>query len=528
MGRNTEAFRAIRRRSAGESIESSREGSNVGTIDLEAVSPAVWRPRMKTKKFALLAVAVVLLFTTGISTYGQSSHVTFSAFERARVNAWQWFEVPHQSSTYSYTGSLLRVGMAQQVHHWDWRLELSQPAVLGLPSNAVSPIAAQGQLGLGGTYYAANGNNADPAAVFFKLGWVRYRFDRPDTDVRLGRFEFFDGEETHPKNPIIAWLQANRASNRLISNFGFTEGQRSFDGADAHIGAGAWDITALAARSDKGVFNMNGNAELNVDVQYLAFTRQAAKGHVLVRAFGIGYHDGRTGILKIDNRPLAVRQADHKNIRLGTYGGDLLAAIPAGPGDFDFMFWGVWQNGSWGEQRDSAGAAALEGGYKFTSVASEPWVRGGWFRSSGDNNPLDNKHSTFFQILTTPRLYARFPFYNLMNNTDTFVQVIDTPTKKLALRSDLHWVSLTSAKDLWYQGGGAFDNKVFGYVGRPSNGHTSLATVADISANWKATSHLGVDFYYAHATGKGVIKAIYPPGHNAQFGYVELDYRWKH
>ncbi len=483
---------------------------------------------MKTIRIALLASAVVCLLTTGIFTYGQSSHVTFSAYERARVNAWNWFAAPPATNTYSYTESLLRVSASQRIRHWDWRLGLSQPAVLGLPSNAISPDAAQGQLGLGGSYYAANGDNSDPAAVFFKVGWVRYRWDRPDTYLRVGRFEFFDGEETHPKNPIIAWLQANRASNRLISNFGFTDAQRSFDGVEAHVGAGAWDITGLAARADKGVFNMNGNAELDVDVQYLAFTREAEHGHVLMRAFGIGYHDGRTGVLKVDNRPLAVRQADHRNIRLGTYGGDLLAAIPAGREDFDFMFWGVWQNGRWGDESDSAGAAALEGGFKLASVPSSPWVRGGWFRSSGDNNPLDNRHTTFFQLLTTPRLYARFPIYNLMNDTDTFVQVIDVPTKKVALRSDLHWVSLTSAKDLWYQGGGAFDNKVFGYVGRPSNGHSSLATIADISANWKATSHLAVDFYYAHATGHAVIRSIYPAGTDAQWGYVEFDYRWKH
>ena len=158
----------------------------------------------------------------------------------------------------------------------------------------------------------------------------------------------------------------------LISNFGFTEGQRSFDGVDGHVGAGAWDVTALAARADKGVFNMNGNGELDVDVQYLAFTRQAATGHVLMRLFGIGYHDGRTGVLKVDNRPLAVREADHGDIRLGTYGGDLLAAIPLGRGAFDFMFWGALQDGRWGEQSDSAGAADLEGGYKLTRVASEP------------------------------------------------------------------------------------------------------------------------------------------------------------
>lgn len=507
------------------SIESLSNISTILPIDRVPASPAVWRSRMKTISFALLSLALAFLPASAPLAYGQSSHVTFTVNERARANAWDWFAAPPKSNTYSYTESLLRIGVSQRIHHWDWQLELSQPAILGLPSNAISPVAAQGQLGMGGSYYAVNGDNQYPADAFFKTGYLRYQFSRPDTSVQVGRFEFFDGEETNPKNSTIAWLQANRVSGRLISNLGFTAAQSSLDGADAHFGAGAWNVTALAARVDKGVLDLQGNGEMDVDMQYLAFTRSAAKGHVLMRAFGFGYHDGRTGLSKTDNRPLAVRQADHKNIRLGTYGGNLLAAIPAGPGDFDFLFWGAVQNGNWGDQSDSAGAVAIEGGYKLMHVPSSPWVRGGWFRSSGDNNPLDNRHTTYFS--EAPRLYARFPIYNMMNNTDSFVQVIDTPAKKVALRSDVHWIGLTSANDLWYQGCGAFNSKTFGYAGHPSFGHVSLLTLADISANWKATSHLGVGFYYAYAVGNGVMKAIFPAGHNAQFGFVQLTYHWK-
>ena len=271
---------------------------------------------------------------------------------------------------------------------------------------------------------------------------------------------------------------------------------------------------------------MNGNPELNVDLQYLALTRSDWKQHVLWRAFAIGYHDGRTGLTKTDNRALAVRSADHENIRVGTYGGDLLAAVPAGPGQFDFLFWGALQNGSWGKLGDSANAAAIEGGYQLTKAPTAPWLRGGWFRSSGDNNATDGTHNTFFQILPTPRIYARLPFYNLMNSSDEFVQLMDKPTKRLALRADLHWLQLTSAHDLWYLGGGAYDNKVFGYVGRPANGASSLASVPDISADWQATKNVALNFYYAYAQGKTVVAAIYPTDRNMQYGYVEFVYRW--
>ena len=452
--------------------------------------------------------------------------IRFSIYDRTRVDAWQWFAAPPESGSYGYVESLLRIGAAQKLNHWDWQLELAQPAMLDAPGNAVSPVSAQGQLGLGGTYYASNGNNDYSAAAFLKQGFLRYRPSGPNRYVRLGRFEFFDGQETRPTNPTIVWLQTNRIAQRLVGNFGFSNAQRSFDGLDGEYSTGAWTTTAMAARADQGVFNMNGNPELNVDLQYVAVTRSAAGGHLLMRAFGMDYHDGRTGIAKTDNRALAVRQADHRNIRLGTYGGDVLAAIPVGPGSFDFDFWGALQNGNWGDQSDSAGAVALEGGYRLSSVRSSPWLRAGWFRSTGDNHSTDNKHTTFFQVLPTPRVYARTPFYNLMNSTDEFVQVVDKPARKLDVRADLHGLQLTSSKDLWYQGGGAFDNKVFGYTGRPANGHSAFASLVDASAVWQTTHNVALNFYYGYTWGKSVPAAIYPTGHELQYGYVEMVYRW--
>lgn len=451
--------------------------------------------------------------------------LTFSVWERARNDNWQWFAAPPYNNTYSYLQSLLRLGLSQHIRHWDWQAEVEQTWVGGVPNDAISPIAAQGQLGLGGSYYAANGSNSEPVAAFFKQGFIRYDGEG-DKNLRLGRFEFFGGLETHPKDPTMLWLQNNRMQQRLIGNFGFSNALRSFDGVDGHYGSGSWDLTGMAGRADQGVFNMNGNPEINVDLQYLAFTKTADGGRVIARGFGIGYHDGRTGITKTDNRPAAVRAADHKNIRLGTYGGSLIATQPAGPGTFDFVFWGAWQNGNWGSLTQSAGAATFEGGYRLTGVASMPWLRGGYWRMTGDNNPSDSKNNTFFLILPTPRVYARLPFYNAMNVTDDFVQLDDKPYKNWELRSELHWLDLTSGHDLWYSGGGAFDNKVFGFTGKPANGHTSLASVADISSDWQATHNLALNFYYGYGWGKSVVGAIYPANKDIQLGYVEMIWHW--
>lgn len=477
---------------------------------------------MSTRRHLALLCASV---TLAVACHGQSgSPVSITVNDRTRVDAWNWFAAPPKNNTYGYVESLVRIGVAQRIRQWDWALELAQPSILGAPDDAVSPVAAQGQLGLGGTYYASNGNNRNPSAAFFKQGYVRYHGE--GSNLRVGRFEFIEGQEIKPKNTTLAWVQSNRIANRLLGNFAFSNAQRSFDGLDAHYGRGSWDITGFAARADQGVFNMNGNPELNVDTQYLAFTQSSFRGHVLWRAFGMGYHDGRTGITKTDNRALAIRSADHHNIRLATYGGDVAAVAPVGPGNFDFLLWVAGQNGSWGALGHSANAEAVEGGYQLTKVATSPWLRAGWFRGSGDTGNTDHTHNTFFQVLPTPRVYARDPFYNLMNSTDEFIQVMDKPVKKVVVRSDLHWLQLTSAKDLWYQGGGAFDNKVFGYTGRPANGASSFASLYDISADYQVTKSIGLNFYYAHVWGKTVIRRIYPTDPNSNYGYLEFVYHW--
>ncbi len=475
------------------------------------------------------------LFGTTLATAAQSTTppppppvstpVTITALVRERTNATQWFAATPHDEVYGHQDSLLRLSLQQRVRHFDYLVELGQSAELFLPNDAVSPVAAQGQLGLGGTYYASNNNNQDPVAASFRQGFLRYHFKRDATVVRLGRFEFFEGQETAPRDTTLAWLQTNRVAQRLVGNFGFSNGQRSFDGADAKIGGTNWDLTGMAGRPTQGVYNMNANPELNVDIQYLAYTRYLAQKRVLVRGFALDYHDGRTGLTKTDNRTAAARALDHRNIRIGSYGADVLAAVPVGKNTLDLVLWGVLQNGNWGLLTQRSGGFATEASFRFTGVRSQPWIRGGALRTTGDNNNADGTHNTFFQVLPTPRVYARFPYFNMMNSTDDFVQFIDRPAKGLEVRTDLHFLQLTAPKDFWYGGGGAFDNKVFGYTGRPGNNHGSFSSLYDISAEYAINKQVSFTSYYAKSFGKTVVAAIYPRDRDAQFGYFELDYK---
>ena len=132
-------------------------------------------------------------------------------------------------------------------------------------------------------------------------------------------------------------------------------------------------------------------------------------------------------------------------------------------------------------------------------------------------------------MLPTPRIYARFPFFNMMNYGDGFGEVILRPTgslKNLNVRTDVHVLRLANKNDLWYSGGGAFQPSTFGFAGRPSNGQTGLATLYDVSGDYRINGYASFTLYYGHAWSRPVTEAIYPSGSKADFGYGELTLRF--
>jgi hypothetical protein len=441
---------------------------------------------------------------------------------RSRLESWDWFEGNTGNSNYAFGHSLLRVGLGQKSDRVDWQVEASQITIVGLPNGAIAP-APLGQLGLGATYYAANGNNENNADAFVKQAVVQLKQLGP-TSLKVGRFEFFDGAEAKSTDPAITTLVQTRIAHRLISNFGFTAVQRTFDGAQFAWNAGSNNLTAFAARPTEGIFQVDGMGELDVQIYYGAFNKSIKTSHGAgsLRVFGVGYVDGRSTVLKTDNRSVALRTADRGDIKIGTWGADYVHVFnTAAFGTVDVLAWGVIQTGSWGNLAQRAGAFVGEVGWQAPASTIKPWVSAGYSYGSGDGNPNDSRHGTFFQVLTTPRQYARFPFYNMMNNEDVYATLDLRPAPTLALRSELHGLRLANAADLWYSGGGAFQQSTFGYQGRPSNGSRRLSTVWDLSADYRLTRFLSATLYYGHASGTGAIASIYPKDSDGQLAYVE-------
>jgi len=442
---------------------------------------------------------------------------------RVRSYSWDWFGA--SDGDYTYPATIARAGLSQTRPSREWLVEFAMPVMVALPSTAIA-AAPQGQLGLGASYFAAN-SASDNVGLFLKQGYVRFTGLGGVTgqSIRIGRMEFNDGAEVTPKNATLAALKRDRISQRLLGNFGFSDVGRSVDGAQYGLTTKTMNLTALAARPTQGVFQVEGWGQLNINVFYAALTKQTGEdAHAGEwRVFALGYDDYRHGVLKTDNRPAAARATDTASIALGTYGGHFLQVVETRAGSLDGLAWGALQTGRWGALSQRAAAYALEGGWQPAGLDRiRPWFRGGYDYGSGDGDPTDGRHRTFFQVLPTPRIYARLPFYNMMNMRDGFGEAILRPRKDLTIRSDVHALRLAASNDLWYSGGGAFQPRTFGYTGRPSNGQTNLATLYDVSADYALNSRIGIGGYFADAAGHAVAESIYRTGTDIRFAYAEL------
>lgn len=447
---------------------------------------------------------------------------------RFRTEAWDWFQAPTPAqNAYAFEHSLLRIGLGQKTERFEWFVEGAQDAILDLPTGSVL-TGRPGQLGLGGTYFVANGNGQNNANGFVRQAYVAFAL-RAAAKLKLGRFTFLDGAEVTPKDKSLAALVSTRIAQRLIGDFGFSAVGLSYDGAQLGLDTRAGNFTFLGARPTRGVYQIDAMGELEIDLFYGAYTVPVnlAKSSGEFRLFSLGYIDERASVLKTDNRATAARAADHKHIRIGTYGVDYAHVFRTqNHGQFDFLFWGAIQNGSWGALTQRAGAFVGEAGWQPVIHILNPWFRAGYSFGSGDNNPSDGRHGTFFQVLPTPRPYARFPFYNMMNNEDFFASTTFRLPRSFVIKSELHALRLANANDLWYGGGGAFQPHTFGYTGRASGGNRALANVWDFSMGVPLRYGFSFTAYYAHAWGKDLVQSIYPAGSNARFGYIETDYHF--
>ncbi len=477
----------------------------------------------------LTCAALLVLAAGGGAQAAWQDHVVFTLSDRWRGESVDWFRPPPGQASpgaerYSFLGNQLRAGLRATYPHFQLVLEAQDTRLVGLPEDAVA-APPLGALGPGGGYFAHT-RDTTQGETFLKQGHITFR--QSGLQTTLGRFEVADGLETVPGDPTLAWLKRARLAERLVGPFGYTHVTRSFDGARLAYNRPGWNLTAFAVRPTAGGFEVSANGEIDeVGLAGLSVTakpRPAAPPADL-RLFYLYYEDGRSEVLKVDNRPLEQRSADRDSIGVHTLGGHAVAVREAGAGAFDGLLWGVLQEGSWGSLDHRAWGLAAEVGYQWRRTPGAPWLRLGYDRASGDDDPLDGEHGTFFQLLPTSRIYAQLPFYNLMNNEDLFAQLIVRPHRRVTLRVDYHRLRLSEAADLWYAGGGATKDEVFGFSGIPSGGRRELARLADLAVTVDLAKRLTLYAYAGRAAGDDVVEASFA-GRDATYAYLDLTFRY--
>ncbi len=455
-----------------------------------------------------------------------STKLSLSASLRTRGEFWDWFEGSSGDNSYAYAATVAKLGLKWSDDLFDLYVETQNTSLLGLPDDAVGP-APQGAFGLGHVYRAHNRKD-DDTVVFLKQAHLTLKkLGIPGLRLKGGRMLFAAGAEVMSKDPTLDWVKRFRVSQRMVGPFAWSHTGRSFDGFTASYTQGAYNLTVHGSHPTQGGFDLAGMKTIDdIDFLYTGFnvTRPAFAETSDARLFYIYYADGR-GLRPTDNRPAAVRNADRRHITVHAYGGNLIHVIPTAAGPIDLMGLGIGQGGDWGRQDHSAWAFAAEAGWQPSGLPWKPWFRIGYNRSSGDDDPNDGDHDTFFQMLPTARVYTFSTFYNLMNNEDIFFQLILRPFKGLVWRTDFHYIRVSEKNDLWYQGAGATleDRQIgFGFAGRPVFGRRDLFQIIETTLNYTINEHINVHVFFAHAFGDSIVDHIYT-GSDANFGFIELN-----
>jgi hypothetical protein len=143
------------------------------------------------------------------------------------------------------------------------------------------------------------------------------------------------------------------------------------------------------------------------------------------------------------------------DVTVAAFGGSQVGVFPTVAGEADTLVWLAGQFGDWYGQRHAAFSVAAEIGHRWTALDWRPWLRAGYLYASGDGDPRDDRHGTFFQMLPSVRRYAETTTYAQMNVSDLFAEVHLYPHARVSTRMDVHRVDLAAREDRWYAGSGA-------------------------------------------------------------------------
>lgn len=445
---------------------------------------------------------------------------TWTLRDWTRVEMWRFFEPPAGggNNDYAFLANRLFGSVQRTSRAYDVSAALQYVQFGGLPGDANGP----GPLGTGAVYFAHAGRS-DSHQVYLRYANVRLKQFVPHTTIQVGRMPYASGGEAVSGNTKIDAVRTQHVAARLIGEFGWSIYQRAYDGVRIDTARSRWSAAGFAFHPTQGGFeDAAGLMMPGVTVLGGAATMKSAPLSPTVQhqLFVYRYRDTRKVTQRPDNTGRPAQAAD---IAIDTFGGSIVIAPPATHGrQWDGLLWIAAQTGSWYELRHRATSAALEGGHQWMAARWQPWLRGGYLYASGDGDPSDTRHGTFFEMLPTVRQYAQSALYSQMNNTDLFAQLLARPRANVNVRLDLHRVGLASSRDGWYFGSGATQQhgSIFGFATRPSFGATHLADIGEGQVDYALTPHWSVTGYVAVGRGGRVVTPAFA-GRTLTFAFIE-------
>jgi hypothetical protein len=437
-----------------------------------------------------------------------------------RVESWHFFEPPAEGGDHEYTYPVNRFQaiVRRSGPRLDINGGLQYVQFAGLPRDAVGP----GPLGLGAVYFSHAGH-PNSHQLYLRYLNAQIKNVLPGVNVQVGRLPYSSGGESSSGDPKIEAVKRLRVDARVVGEFDWSLYQRAFDGVRVDVVRPRWSTTGVAFHPTQGGFEdaaglmMPGVTVLGANVTLKPGTPVARTEW---QVFTFRYLDDRRVSARPDN---SGRAADAAHLAINTFGTTLVtASSPRNGRQWDAVLWIAGQSGSWYEQTHRALSVAAEAGHQWSDAPWRPWLRAGFLHASGDEAPQDDRHGTFFQMLPTVRRYAQTAAYSQMNVNEIFVQTLLRPSPSLAVRLDVHRVDLASARDLWYSGSGATQQRgtQFGFAGRPSSGAVGLGTTVEAAADYALTRHWSLNGFVGVMRGGTVVRRTFA-GSTMTFAYVE-------
>jgi hypothetical protein len=459
-----------------------------------------------------LALAFALVVPAWAGAQPAEPKVTGSVVSIARVESWSYFEPrldplavtqgPIGDPDHTYIGGRAELGVQVEGARFDLGGVFNYVRLENLPTNAAGP----GALGPGAFYYAATGVRY---SYQLYLGELTVRLKSADRrlSITAGRMPFTSGGEITAAYPALESLKRERLHSRLIGNFEWSFYQRRFDGARVDIDRPRWHFTAGAFMPTQGGYEESTNLTIQkIQIASSALTRKARRSEAQI--FAYVYRDRRPAAAVVDNTARRDRPID---VTIATIGGSYAKVAELRTGELDVLAWGAWQAGDWYGSTHRGASAAVELGHRWTRAPLAPWLRAGYLHASGDDDPNDPAHRTFFQMLPSSRQYSLSSVFAQMNARDAFIQAWFEPGR-LRARIEVHAIHLANARDLWYHGSGATarSGRFFGFAGRAGDGvSTSLGTVVEGTIDVPIRKYWSINAYGGAMQGGGVVSRMF-------------------